>query len=170
MNMDANSPVRIGVLSDTHLPDSADAYDFLHTLIEEVLAPVDLILHAGDLVSPNLLDAFYEYPFHAVRGNMDPATQGVPHKKLVHVGGFTIGLIHGWGPVCGLEDRVQDEFSENSLDCLVYGHSHQPACHHHDGILFFNPGSATDRRSMDYHSVGLLEVDDDIRGTIIRLD
>jgi predicted phosphodiesterase len=93
MNMDANSPVRIGVLSDTHLPDSVDAYDFpdsvdaydfLHTLIEEVLAPVDLILHAGDLVSPNLLDAFYDYPFHAVRGNMDPATQGVPHKKVIH--------------------------------------------------------------------------------------
>ena len=66
--------------------------------------------------------------------------------------------------------KIHDEFAENSLDCLVYGHSHQPACHHHDGILFFNPGSATDRRSMDYHSVGLLEVDDDIRGTIIRLD
>jgi len=170
MNYDMSPPVRIGVLSDTHLPDSADAYDFLHTLIDEVLAPVDLILHAGDLVSPNLLDAFYEYPFHAVRGNMDPATQYVPLKKVIHVGGFTIGLIHGWGSVGGLEDRVHGEFAGISLDCLVYGHSHQPACHHHDGVLFFNPGSATDRRSMDYHSVGLLEVADDIRGTIIRLD
>jgi putative phosphoesterase len=170
MNTDANVPIRIGVLSDTHLPDSTDAYDFLRYLIEEVLAPVDLILHAGDLVSPNLLDAFYEYPFHAVRGNMDPVTQGVPIRKVIHVGCFTIGLIHGWGPVGGLEDRVCDEFAGVSLDCLVYGHSHQPACHYHDGVLYFNPGSATDRRSMDYHSVGLLEVDDEIRGTIIRLD
>ena len=162
--------VRIGVISDTHLADSADAHDFMRALVEDVLAPVDLILHAGDLVSPALLDAFYDYPFHAVRGNMDTVTSGVPLKKVVHVEGFAIGLIHGWGPVAGLEDRILNEFAGTSLDCLVYGHSHRPVCHKYDGILMFNPGSATDRRSMEYHSVGLLEVDDEIRGRVIRLD
>lgn len=166
-----NAPVRIGVLSDTHLPDSVDAHDFLLTLIEEVLSPIDLILHAGDLVAPELLAAFSAYPFHAVRGNMDPVTKDIPLKKVIHVGAFTIGMIHGWGPPGGLEDRVQAEFAGISLDCLVYGHSHRPVCHNYNGTLFFNPGSATDKRSMDYHSAGLLEVgDDEIRGTIIRLD
>lgn len=168
MNNDAT--IRIGVLSDTHLPDSADAHSFLHQLIDEVLAPVDIILHAGDLVSPELLDAFADYPFHAVRGNMDPPTAGVPIKKVIDVDGFIIGLIHGWGPVEGIEERIEEEFSSESLDCLVYGHSHEPACHRRDGVLFFNPGSATDRRNMPYHSVGLLEVGTDIRGTIIRID
>jgi putative phosphoesterase len=166
----SDSVIRIGVLSDTHLADSVDAHDFLHALIEEALAPIDLILHAGDLVAPELLGAFDDYPFHAVRGNMDPVTQGVPLKKIFNVGGFTIGMIHGWGTRDGLEDRAHAEFAGVSLDCLVYGHSHRPACHRRDGVLFFNPGSATDRRNMDYHSVGLLEIDDEIRGTIMRLD
>lgn len=170
--MDNLSPdtIRVGVLSDTHLPDSGDALAFLTDLVENVLAPVDLILHAGDLVAPELLGAFDGYPVHAVRGNMDPEVQGVPLKKVFNVGGFTIGMIHGWGPLGGLEDRVYAEFASESLDCLVYGHTHRPACHYYDGVLFFNPGSATDRRSMAYHSVGLLEIDSEVRGTIIRLD
>lgn len=165
-----DSPIRIGVLSDTHLPDSVDAQAFLLHLVESVLAPVDMILHVGDLVAQDLFTAFDGYPLHAVRGNMDEATPGVPYKKTFQVGGFTIGLIHGWGSAEGLEGRILKEFSSVSLDCLVYGHSHRPACYRHDGILFFNPGSPTDRRSMAYHSVGLLEIGDDIRGTIIRID
>jgi putative phosphoesterase len=167
--MSLDSTIRIGVLSDTHLPDSGDAHEFLLELIADVLAPVDLILHAGDLVAPELLAAFSDYPFHAVRGNMDPPISGVPVKKVINVEGFIIGLMHGWGPPDGIEERIEEEFSSVSLDCLVYGHTHQPVCQKRDGVLYFNPGSATDRRNMPYHSVGLLEVGQDIRGTIIRL-
>jgi putative phosphoesterase len=170
MNSSLGFPLRIGVLSDTHLTDSGDAQAFLLDLIENVLAPVDLILHAGDLVAPDLLSVFDAYSFHAVRGNMDPVIADVPLKKIINVGGFTIGLIHGWGPPEGLEERAFAEFSSVTLDCLVYGHSHRPACYRQDGVLFFNPGSATDKRSMDHYSVGLLEIGDDIQGTIIRLD
>lgn len=170
MHSSPDPPLRIGVLSDTHLPDTGDARAFLLDLVESVLAPVDLILHAGDLVAPDLLSVFDAYPFHAVRGNMDPVTAGVPLKKVINVGGLTIGMIHGWGPPRGLEDRIYADFSSVSLDCLVYGHSHRPACHQRDGVLFFNPGSAMDKRCMGYHSVGLLEIGDDIQGTIIRLD
>lgn len=168
--MDIEKPLRIGVLSDTHLPDSAEAHGFLEKIIEEVLTPVDMILHAGDLVAPELLDAFSAYPFHAVRGNMDPPVPGVPIKKVIDVDGFIIGLIHGWGPPDGLEERIEEEFASISLDCLVYGHSHEPVCRQRDGVLYFNPGSATNRRNMPYHSVGLLEIGSDIRGTIIRID
>lgn len=170
MNSFLDSPLRIGVLSDTHLADTTDAQEFLLELIETVLAPVDIILHAGDLVAPELLKVFDDYPVHVVRGNIDPATPGVPFKKIIDVGGFTIGMIHGWGSPEGIEDRIYAEFSSVSLDCLVYGHSHLPACHRRDGVLFFNPGSATDRRGMPYHSVGLLEIGNDIQGTIVRLD
>jgi putative phosphoesterase len=170
MSDSPDSPLRIGVLSDTHLPDSVHAQDFLLELIENVLAPVDMLLHAGDLVDPGLLSAFENYPHHVVRGNMDPSTQGVPLKKIIDIGGFTIGMMHGWGSPDGLEERIQAEFDSVSLDCLVYGHSHLPACHYRDGVLFFNPGSATDRRKMPYHSVGLLEIGNTIEGTIIRLD
>ena len=170
MNSLPGSTLRIGVFSDTHLTDSADAQAFLLHLLNNVLAPVDMILHAGDLVSPELLNIFDGYPMHAVRGNMDPAIPGVPLKKVIQVKDFTIGLIHGWGPPEGIEERVYREFDDVALDCLVYGHSHRPVCHHRDGLLLFNPGSATDRRDTEYHSVGLLELDETIRGTVIRLD
>lgn len=170
MHSFSDHPIRIGVLSDTHLADSADAREFLLGLIEDVLAPVDMILHAGDLVAPGLLDVFDDYPFHAVRGNMDPAAPGVPIRKVIDVGDFRIGMIHGWGSPDGLEERISAEFAEISLDCLVYGHTHHPVCHWRDGVLYFNPGSATDCRMTPYHSVGLLEVGLDIRGSIIRID
>lgn len=170
MSAFAKAPIRIGVLADTHLPDSTDARAFLAEVVDTLLAPVEMILHAGDLVAPGLLEVFDGRVVHAVRGNMDLSTPGVPIKKIIHVGGFTIGMIHGWGAPESIEDRVLGEFSGVSLDCLVYGHSHRPVCHRRDGVLLFNPGSATDRRSMAYHSVGLLEIADDIRGTIMRID
>jgi putative phosphoesterase len=170
MNILRNRPIRIGVLADTHLSDSGEAQASLLDLVENHLAPVDMLLHAGDVVVPELMAIFEATPVYVVRGNMDPATPGLPMKKIISVGGFTIGMIHGWGPPDGLEQRVLAEFSCVALDCLVYGHSHRPACHIRDGILIFNPGSATDCRSMAYHSVGLLEIADDIRGTIIQID
>ena len=170
MIISPTKPIRIAVLSDTHLADSTESRAFLLSLVTELLAPVDMILHAGDLVAPGLLDVFAGYPLHVVRGNMDPATAGVPFKKVIQIGGFTIGMIHGWGAPEGIEERILGEFATVSLDCLVYGHSHRPACHRRDGVLFFNPGSATDRRDMACHSVGLLEIGDDIRGTILGFD
>lgn len=162
--------IRIGVLSDTHLADSPESIGFLRSLYDEVLAPVDMILHAGDLVAPELLNVFDDCPVYAVQGNMDPTTPGIPLKRIVTVGDFKIGLMHGWGPPNGLVDRLLNEFSGAAIDCLVYGHSHRPACEMHNGILLFNPGSATDRRGMDFHSVGILEIDGAIKGSIIALD
>jgi putative phosphoesterase len=152
------------------LADTEEARDFLRGLVENVLAPVDMILHAGDLVDPALLEVFAAYSVHAVRGNMDPSSPEIPLKKVIDIEGFKIGLIHGWGPVAGIEERIYREFSPLPIDCLVYGHSHVPVCHERHGIQFFNPGSATDRRNMSCHTVGLLEIDKKIRGTIIRLD
>lgn len=162
--------MRIAVFSDTHLADTAEARTFLLDVVDHVLAPVDMILHAGDLVDPDLLEVFAEYPVHAVRGNMDPASPEIPLKKVIDIAGFKIGLIHGWGPAEGIEERIYREFIPLSIDCLVYGHSHVPVCHERQGVQFFNPGSATDRRNMSCHTVGLLEIDKQIRGTIIRLD
>ena len=162
--------LRIGVLADTHLGETGEAMCLLHDLVERYLAPVGMILHAGDLVAPGLLSAFHPQPVHAVRGNMDPPSPGIPNKKVLQLRGFTLGLIHGWGPPEGLEDRLLNEFQDVRLDCLVFGHSHRPVCRHRGDLLLFNPGSATDRRTMPYHSVGLLEIGDRLEGRIVRLD
>lgn len=161
---------RIGVLSDTHLSASGEALAFLSDLGEGPFAGVDMILHAGDLVDPDILHAFDRCPVLAVRGNMDPDAPGIPQKRVIEVGDARIGLMHGWGASYDLEERLLKEFHGIDLDVLVYGHSHKPVCHRRNGILIFNPGSAADRRNMPYHSVGLLEIGEEVNGSIIRLD
>lgn len=162
--------IRIGVLSDTHLAEGGASLARLVDLSDRHFRGVDLILHAGDLTAPGLLAAFAPCPVIAVRGNMDPASPGIPVKRLIPVEGHLIGLIHGWGPPAGLVRRILPEFAGARLSCLVFGHSHQPMCRRQGDLLLFNPGSATDRRQAPCHTVGLLDVGADIRGTIIPLD
>jgi putative phosphoesterase len=101
---------------------------------------------------------------------MDPAAPDLPLRRVVEFAGVRIGLIHGWGPPAGLVLRLRREFADLSVDCLVFGHSHVPLCQQEDGLLLFNPGSATDRRGQPHCSIGLLEVEDGaIRGRIIML-
>ena len=98
--------MRIAVFSDTHLVDTSEARSFLLELVEGLLDPIDMIIHAGDLVDPDLLDVFDGYPVHIVRGNMDPPSPDIPIKKVIRINGFKIGLIHGWGPAEGIEARI----------------------------------------------------------------
>lgn len=161
---------RVGVLSDTHLHRLADAATLVDLLLAGPFAGVNRILHAGDMVIPELLDLFAPMGTAGVRGNCDPGDAGLPTKRIVRIEQCRIGLIHGWGEVQGLEERVLAEFSDQSLDALVYGHSHQPVCHNRQGVLCFNPGSALDRRRAPQHTVGLLEVEGDkVRGEVIAL-
>jgi len=162
---------RIGVISDTHLGNTGEASVFLRHLAEQHFQGVGMILHAGDIVVPDVLEVFSPTPVYAIRGNMDPAVPGVPWKRIVEIEGCRIGLVHGWGSRDGLVERVRNEFRHMPLDCLVFGHSHVPMCQWNDGLLLFNPGSATDRRGMPYTSVGVLEIEDGaIQGRIIVLD
>lgn len=160
--------MKIGVISDTHLrgPD-----DRLLAIVRTHFHDAGMIFHAGDLVDLAVLEAFGGRDVIAVCGNMDPPRVGeeIPCKRMIEVGRFRIGLIHGWGSPVGLEDRMRLEFG--NVDCIVYGHSHCPANRVRDGILFFNPGSACDRRQARSTSVGLLEVGPDaIEGRIIAVD
>lgn len=161
---------RIGVLSDTHFPATGEALAFIAELDNTHFARVDLILHAGDIVAPEILQGFTHCPVMAVRGNMDPAVADLPVRRVFEIGSKRIGLMHGWGPAYDLEQRLRHEFREAELDVLVFGHSHRPVCRWQEDLLLFNPGSAADRRQMAYHSVGILEIGDRVRGEIIPLD
>lgn len=158
--------MKIGVISDTHLRSSSPELEWIRdTYFEDVT----MILHAGDMVEARILDAFLPKRIEAVAGNMDlsSATNQFPVKRIVKANGFRIGLIHGWGRPDGIEERIRREFT--NIDCLVYGHTHRPANHVVDGILFFNPGSLTEQRYAKANSLGILEITDEIRGTIIYL-
>lgn len=162
--------MQVGVIADTHFRTLRDGLGLLEQLLQGPFAEVELILHAGDLGSTQILDGYLDVPLLAVRGNTDGEDARLPLQRLVELAGFRIGLIHGWGPVAGLESRVLKEFSAIPLDCLIYGHSHSPVCHRQGELLLFNPGSPTDRRSAPWHSVGLLDLGSTLTGRILALD
>jgi len=158
--------VRIGVLSDTHLTLGDARLPALLASCQHHFAGTELILHAGDVIDPLLLPMLPQ-PVLAVRGNLDPSE--LPERLIVQVAGKRIGLIHGWGAKYDLEARILLAFSGEQVDCIVYGHSHQPACHVVNNIFLFNPGSPTDRRNAPFHSLGILTVGKEIEGEIIPL-
>jgi uncharacterized protein len=158
--------VKIGVISDTHLPGYDDR---LKKIVDEHFGDVDIVIHAGDLVDLRVLDIFAGKEVKAVRGNMDypSVKEKLPEQLLFEIRGFKFGVIHGWGAPGGIEEKILAK--TGGLDCIVYGHTHKPACHKKDGVLFFNPGSPTDKRFAAHRSVGILEIDKEVSGRIINL-
>lgn len=160
--------MKIMVLSDTHIPIAAQD---LPKTVYDAINDVDMIFHAGDFIEPKLLDKLRSLKeVRAVCGNMDSQavrTQLSP-KEVVAIGKFKIGLIHGYGAPSELIASVRREFDK--VDCVVFGHSHVATNMKKDGILFFNPGSPTDKIFASKNSYGILEVTDKkIDGKIVEL-
>jgi hypothetical protein len=160
--------MKIGVISDTHIPQAALQ---IPQEIYNAFKGIDLILHAGDLTEISVLTELKKLAeTHAVCGNMDEAEvrEILPDKKIIEVEKFTIGLIHGNGPPFNLISKVRKEFLQK-VDVIVFGHSHSPVNEVREGILFFNPGSPTDKIFAKYKSYGLLTIDGGIKGEIVQL-
>ncbi|MFB3924922.1 MAG: metallophosphoesterase family protein [Syntrophales bacterium] len=159
--------MKIGVISDTHLKGCDDS---IRQTADRYFADAELILHAGDLVDIGVLDAFKGKEVIAVYGNMDSlhVKNVLPPKRVLEIKGFKVGLIHGWGPPFGLKEKLKKEFDR--VDCLVFGHTHFPYNRQRGGILYFNPGSASNRVLFPgKRTVGLLEIDEFISGKIIEI-
>jgi len=162
--------VRIGVISDTHIPSTCSEVpaELLYRL-----KGMDLILHAGDLTEPYVLEKLKSIcPVEAVSGNMDSGeVRGLlPTKKILDLEGFKIGLIHGGGHPANIMNFIGEKFEGQSLDCIIYGHTHMPSIDNVEGVLYFNPGSPTDHVFAPYNSFGVMEIDDTIRPKIIRIE
>ncbi|MBC7326567.1 metallophosphoesterase family protein [bacterium] len=161
--------MKIGVISDTHIPTRADQ---LPEAVFQHFKGVDLILHAGDIEDILVLYDLQEIaPVKAVAGNMDPyeVKEELPMKRIIKVGSVSIGLIHGWGDPKGLPLRVLEAFMGENVQCIVFGHSHQPFNEERQGILLFNPGSPTDKIFAPYNSIGILYIGKEIKGEIIKI-
>ncbi len=158
--------LKIGVISDTHLKKVTQK---LEEIYEKYLQDMDMILHAGDFVSVEVAEYLNRGNFHGVHGNMDSPDliSRLPQKEVIKAGSRRIGLIHGWGPGEGIEDRIWNEFS--NVDIIVYGHSHTPVNHIREGALLFNPGTAIGYDIFGPHSIGVLEIDDTVRGKIVNI-
>jgi len=159
---------RIAVLSDTHIPIAAP--DIPERIYSE-LRRVDMILHAGDLIEIDVLEKLRSIaPTHAVHGNMDmyEVKMSLPKKDIITINSFKIGLIHGTGCAANIIENVAREFDDR-IDVIVFGHSHCPCNEKIKKTLFFNPGSPTDKMFALCNTFGLLEIEDGISSTIMRL-
>ena len=122
----------VGVISDTH--------GLLRPEVFDVFRDVSLILHAGDIGSPEVLDELKKIALVvAVRGNNDTGAwaKRIPEIETVSVGAVSIHLIHD---LKTMKDAATD------FDVVISGHSHKPSIDQRDGVLFLNPGSAGPRR------------------------
>jgi putative phosphoesterase len=137
----------VGVIADTH--------GLLRPEAVEALRGSDLIVHAGDVGSPDVLGALAQVaPLVAVRGNNDrgPWADALPATDAVEVGGASLYVLHDVHEL-DLDPRAA------GFRVVIAGHSHQPRCEERDGVLFFNPGSAGPRRFRLPVSVGHLAIE-----------
>lgn len=151
----------IVVISDTHMPKKAKS---LPAVLLNALANCDHIIHAGDVNDYDLIFELEAYaPLSLVAGNTDgfDIIRKYGYKKIIDIAGKKIGIIHGNGSRNTL-DNVWRAFMFDSVDCIVYGHSHIAKCEYIDDVLYLNPGSPTDKRLSPEFSFGILKIEEDI--------
>jgi hypothetical protein len=171
--------LKIGVVSDTH--------GFFDPRLAELLAGVELILHAGDVDKQGVLDRLEEIaPVCAVRGNVDHAQLGLPLRIAVRFGGVQVEAMHQlpaaqselekWAshakvnaPAPRGAQVLLESFDPNTR-VVIFGHSHSPCAVTLGGKLFFNPGSAGKGRFSLPRCCGVLEVSrQGVEATILSL-
>ncbi len=148
----------IGLLSDTHI---AVPSEVLPPQIKAVFKDVDLILHAGDIWIPSVLDELECIaPVKAAWGDDDMKADLGDDKRMMEghallLEGVSLWLIHvkpSYGPLTSKEEsnysrpsysRPDPEDREDPPDVVVFGHSHHHAIEHYKDVLLVNPGSLT---------------------------
>lgn len=126
--------LRIGVVSDTH--------GLVRPQALEALRGSDVIVHAGDVGKPEVLEAFGEIaPVHAVRGNVDQEAwaEALPSTEVVEAGAHLLYVLHALG-------ELELDPAAAGFAAVISGHSHKPGVETRDGVLYLNPGSAGPRR------------------------
>jgi putative phosphoesterase len=149
--------LRVLVLADTHLRQDLSK---LPAAVWDHVDDADVVLHAGDVVTGDLLDELRaRLPVHAVLGNNDHDLVGrLPDRLEVELAGVRVGLVHDSGSASGRPARLRRWFP--TADLVVFGHSHEPVdIEGVNGQRLFNPGSAVQRRRQPHRSLGRLAID-----------
>lgn len=146
----------IGLISDTHIPDRMRE---LPEKVFEAFKDVEMILHAGDVTSQEVIEKLEEIaPVTAIQGNTDRIVGlNLPKTAVVEAEELKIGVIHG--EVYPRADTQQLHYLAKQLDVdiLVSGHSHQPKVEKVEDVLLINPGSPTVPRLAD-RTIMILEI------------
>ena len=139
----------VGIISDTH--------GLLRPEAVETLRGAELIIHAGDVGNPTVLESLRQIaPVVAVRGNVDtgPWAQGLCETEVVPIYGHSIYVLHD-------RSQLAVDPANAGYAAVVFGHSHMALAETRDGVLYLNPGSAGPRRFRLPISVARLRVSTD---------
>lgn len=164
--------MRIGLISDTHIPEACEQ---LPARVFEVFRGVDLVMHAGDVYVNRVLDELATIaPVIAAVGNGDEGLDGhrftlapderVRHAHLCEIAGLRVGLTHALPTPDETSEavfmRAMTSHFGGAVDVLVMGHSHLEGVKRFGRTLVINPGSATlPRNLVDVPgTVGILEI------------
>lgn len=173
--------MRIGLVSDTHVPTS------LSRLPDRLLAHlegVDAILHAGDLIHLSVVELLEQIaPTTAVAGNMDPpeVARALPDRVILSLGGRSVGLKHGHQ-----DHALQDRYIGLGYDApemelfyqamaaqlpaaeiIVFGHFHAPVVKPWNDRLFVNPGAVAPGHGRS--TFAFLELNTEVKVQIVNL-
>ncbi len=152
------SKYKIGVISDTH--------GLLRHEALEMLKGVEMIIHAGDVGDPEILQKLKEIaPVVAVRGNCDKGEWAYKLNKteVIRLGETLIYVLHN-------VNDVDIDLEAAGFNVVISGHSHKPLNIKHNNILFLNPGSAGPRRFNLPISMGILNIDKEkVNANLIEL-
>ena len=175
--------MRIGLISDTHIPTAAKE---LWPQVYEAFRGVDLIMHAGDLMVPEVIDWLEEVaPVMAVWGNGDfggwqrtvpPDDRRLSEAKVLAIDYLRIGLVHDFQlpehpPLRTLEGQMEHYF-RGPVDVIVRGSTHAAEISELKGVLIVNPGSPTfpNHQSTRLGTIGFLDIADGlVTASIVQL-
>ncbi|MCE9612894.1 MAG: metallophosphatase family protein [Lentisphaerae bacterium] len=138
----------IGVISDTH--------GLLRPEAVRALAGVELIIHAGDIDEPAVLDGLRQIaPVVAVRGNVDhgPWARVLPMTEVVQFDEQFLYVLHDLG-------RLNLDPAAAGFHVVISGHTHKPENRTEAGILFLNPGSAGPKRFKLPVTLAIMKIDE----------
>lgn len=157
--------MRIGLVTDTHLPSLIRSLDDLGPEAGEFFRTVDLILHGGDVTAPSVLDWLEQFaPVLVAQGNNDEFHD--PRMKpvqLLEVHGWRIGMIHNLAPESRPVGELRDRYFGAEVDIMVSGHTHLERLEVREGVLLVNSGSPTlpHQKETRLGTLGLMEFDGD---------
>jgi putative phosphoesterase len=146
---------RVALVSDTH--------GLLRPEIPRALRGVSLILHMGDVGSPDVLDELQAIaPVRAVRGNVDHGAwaRELPETDVVEVFGRNLFLLHNLAEL-DLDPKAA------GIAMVLYGHTHVPKEEEKAGVRYVNPGSIGPRR-FD-HPISFAFLGEDLGVEFVRL-
>jgi uncharacterized protein len=186
--------MRIGLISDTHIPTAAKT---LWPQIYDAFRGVDLIMHAGDLMVPEVIDWLEEVaPVMAVWGNGDfrgwertlppedprlseakVLTMAPSSSSLLPPSSVRIGLVHDLQlpehpPLRTLEGQMKHYFG-GPVDVIVRGSTHAAEITTVKGVLIVNPGSPTfpNHQNTRLGTIGFLDIEDGrVEARLVQLE